>query len=160
LYKFGKKIWDKIDDLMHPQFPGDQAVNPFDFWGGANFKLKIRQVEGYRNYDKSEFDEPAPLLDDDDDMEAIWKTQFSLAELVAPDKFKSYDELKKRLEKVLSEPNGAARKSEDDDIPFERPAPRPSATPAVGKTVAAPKKPTIDEDDDLDFFNKLAEDDE
>ena len=160
LYKFGKKIFDKINEKMNPEFEDEKPTNPFDLWAGANFKLKIRKVEGYRNYDKSEFDEPAPLLDDDDDMEAIWKTQFSLAELVAPDKFKSYDELKKRLEKVLSEPNGAARKSEDEDIAFERPAPRPSAAPAVGKTAAAAKKPTIDEDDDLDFFNKLAEDDE
>jgi hypothetical protein len=145
---------------MNPEFEDEKPTNPFDLWAGANFKLKIRKVEGYRNYDKSEFEEPAPLLDDDDDMEAIWKTEHSLAELVAADKFKSYDELKKRLDKVLSEPNGAARKNdEDDDIPFERPASRPSAAPAVGKTAAAPKK-KIDDDDDLEFFNKLAEDDE
>jgi hypothetical protein len=160
LYKFGKKIFDKINEKMNPEFEDEKPTNPFDLWAGANFKLKIRKVEGYRNYDKSEFEEPAPLLDDDDDMEAIWKSEHSLAELVAADKFKSYDELKRRLEKVLSEPNGAARKSdEDDDIPFERPASRPSAAPAVGKTAAAPKK-KIDDDDDLEFFNKLAEDDE
>ena len=160
LYKFGKKIFDKINEKMNPEFEDEKPTNPFDLWAGANFKLKIRKVEGYRNYDKSEFEEPAPLLDDDDDMEAIWKSEHSLAELVAADKFKSYDELKKRLEKVLSEPNGAARKSdEDDDIPFERPASRPSSAPAVGKTAAAPKK-KVDDDDDLEFFNKLAEDDE
>jgi hypothetical protein len=160
LYKFGKKIFDKINEKMNPEFEDEKPTNPFDLWAGANFKLKIRKVEGYRNYDKSEFEEPAPLLDDDDDMEAIWKSEHSLAELVAADKFKSYDELKKRLDKVLSEPNGAARKSdEDDDIPFERPASRPSAAPAVGKTAAAPKK-KVDDDDDLEFFNKLAEDDE
>jgi hypothetical protein len=160
LYKFGKKIFDKINEKMNPEFEDEKPTNPFDLWAGANFKLKIRKVEGYRNYDKSEFEEPAPLLDDDDDMEAIWKSEHSLAELVAADKFKSYDELKRRLEKVLSEPNGAARKSdEDDDIPFERPASRPSAAPAVGKTAAAPKK-KVDDDDDLEFFNKLAEDDE
>ena len=160
LYKFGKKIFDKINEKMNPEFEDEKPTNPFDLWAGANFKLKIRKVEGYRNYDKSEFEEPAPLLDDDDDMEAIWKSEHSLAELVAADKFKSYDELKKRLDKVLSEPNGATRKSdEDDDIPFERPASRPSAAPAVGKTAAAPKK-KVDDDDDLEFFNKLAEDDE
>jgi hypothetical protein len=160
LYKFGKKIFDKINEKMNPEFEDEKPTNPFDLWAGANFKLKIRKVEGYRNYDKSEFEESAPLLDDDDDMEAIWKSEHSLAELVAADKFKSYDELKRRLEKVLSEPNGAARKSdEDDDIPFERPASRPSAAPAVGKTAAAPKK-KVDDDDDLEFFNKLAEDDE
>jgi hypothetical protein len=159
LFKFGKKIFDKINEKMNPQFEDEKPVNPFDLWAGANFRLKIRKVEGYRNYDKSEFDESAPLLDDDNDMEAIWKTQFSLAELVAPDKFKSYDELKKRLEKVLSEPS-TSRKTEDDDVPFERPAPRPSAAPAVGKTAAAPKKPVMEDDDDLEFFNKLAEDDD
>jgi hypothetical protein len=137
-------------------------LNPFDLWAGANFKVKIRKVEGYRNYDKSEFEDAAPLSDDDDNMEAIWKTEYSLAELVAPDKFKSYDELKKRLDKVLSEPNSDSRKfnSEDEDDNFERPAPRPSAAPAVGKTATAPAKKKIEEDDDLEFFNKLAEDDE
>ena len=137
LFKFGKKIFDKINEKMNPQFEDEKPTNPFDLWAGANFRLKIRKVEGYRNYDKSEFDEPAPLSDDDDNMEAIWKSEYSLAELVAPDKFKSYDELKKRLDKVLAEP--AARKnSEDDDVRFERTAARPAATPAVGKTAAAP----------------------
>ena len=160
LYKFGKKIFDKINEKMNPQFDDEKPLNPFDLWAGANFKVKIRKVEGYRNYDKSEFEDSSPLLDDDADMEAIWKTEYSLAELVAPDKFKSYDELKKRLDKVLSEQAGYSRKSEEDDIPFERTASRPSAAPAVGKTVAAPKKAAIAEDDDLEFFNKLAEDDE
>ena len=157
LFKFGKKIFDKINEKMNPQFDDEKPLNPFDLWAGANFKLKIRKVEGYRNYDKSEFEDPAPLLDDEDDMEAIWKSEHSLAELIAPDKFKSYDELKARLNKVLSEPN-ARKTDEDDDIPFERPVSRPAAAPAVGKTAAA-KKITSD-DDDLEFFNKLAEDDE
>jgi hypothetical protein len=159
LYKFGKKIFDKINEKMNPQFEDEKPTNPFDLWAGANFKLKIRKVEGYRNYDKSEFEEPAPLSDDDDNMEAIWKSEYSLAELVAPDKFKSYDELKKRLDKVLAEPS-ARKNNEDDDAPFDRTPVRPAAAPAVGKTAAAPKKPVTDEDDDLDFFNKLAEDDE
>jgi len=159
LFKFGKKIFDKINEKMNPEFEDEKPTNPFDLWAGANFKIKIRKVEGYRNYDKSEFEEPAPLLDDDDDMEAIWKSEHSLAELVAPDKFKSYDELKKRLDKVLSEQAGYSRKSEEDDVPFERPAPRPTAAPAVGKMAKATPMKAV-EDDDLDFFNKLAEDDE
>ena len=159
LYKFGKKIFDKINEKMNPQFEDEKPTNPFDLWAGANFKLKIRKVEGYRNYDKSEFEDSSPLSEDDADMEAIWKTQYSLAELVAPDKFKSYDELKKRLDKVLAEPT-ARKSSEDDDVPFERSAPRPTAAPAVGKTASAPKKPIVDDDDDLEFFKKLAEDDE
>jgi hypothetical protein len=158
LYKFGKKIFDKINEKMNPQFEDEKPMNPFDLWAGANFKLKIRKVEGYRNYDKSEFEDSSPLSDDDADMEAIWKTEYSLAELVAPDKFKSYDELKKRLDKVLAEPT--SRKSEEDDIPFDRPVSRPAAAPAVGKAASAPKKPTVDEDDDLEFFKKLAEDDD
>mgnify|MGYP006279668041 CR=1 FL=1 len=161
LYKFGKKIFDKINEKMNPQFEDETPMNPFDLWNGADFKLKIRKVEGYRNYDKSEFAESAPLSDDDDNMEAIWKSEFSLAELVAPDKFKSYDELKKRLDKVLSEPGDAPAKryESEDDIPFERPAARPAAAPAVGKVAAAPKR-KIEDDDDLEFFNKLAEDDD
>jgi hypothetical protein len=163
LYKFGKKIFDKINEKMNPQFDDEKPLNPFDLWAGANFKVKIRKVEGYRNYDKSEFEDSAPLSDDDDNMEALWKTEYSLAELVAPDKFKSYDDLKKRLDKVLAEPNSDGRKfksNDEDDMPFERTASRTVAAPAVGKTAAPAKKPTIAEDDDLDFFNKLAEDDE
>jgi len=159
LFKFGKKIFDKINEKMNPEFDDEKPLNPFDLWAGANFKIKIRKVEGYRNYDKSEFDESAPLLDDEDDMEAVWKSQHSLAELVASDKFKSYEELKKRLEKVLAEPDGRKKSDEDDEMPFERPAVRPSAAPAVGKAVAAKPMKSID-DDDLEFFNKLAEDDD
>jgi hypothetical protein len=162
LFKFGKKIFDKINEKMNPEFEDEKPTNPFDLWAGANFKLKIRKVEGYRNYDKSEFEEAAPLLDDDDDMEAIWKSEHSLAELVAADKFKSYDELKKRLDKVLSEPNADARKfksNDEDDLPFERIASRPAAAPAVGKMAKATPMKAVEEDD-LDFFNKLAEDDE
>jgi hypothetical protein len=158
LFKFGKKIFDKINEKMNPEFDDEKPMNPFDLWNGANFKLKIRKVEGYRNYDKSEFEDSAPLLEDDDDMEAIWKSEHSLAELVAPDKFKSYDELKARLDKVLSEPSASRKSNEDDDVPFERVS-RPSAAPAVGKTAPA-KKVAAHDDDDLEFFNKLAEDDE
>jgi hypothetical protein len=158
LYKFGKKIFDKINEKMNPQFEDETPTNPFDLWAGANFKLKIRKVEGYRNYDKSEFEDPAPLSDDDDNMEALWKTQYSLSEMVAPDKFKSYDELKRKLDKVLSEASSPRRNDETDDMPFERTS-RPAASPSVGKTASAPKTIKSD-DDDLEFFNKLAEDDE
>ena len=158
LYKFGKKIFDKINEKMNPQFEDETPTNPFDLWAGANFKLKIRKVEGYRNYDKSEFEDPAPLSDDDDNMEALWKTQYSLSEMVAPDKFKSYDELKRKLDKVLSEFSSPRRNDETDDMPFEKTS-RLAASPSVGKTASAPKTIKSD-DDDLEFFNKLAEDDE
>ena len=101
LYKFGKKIFDKVMDVMQPEFEDETPINPFDFWQGANFKLKLQKKDGYWNYDKSEFDRPSPLLDDDDALEGIWKKQYSLAAFTAADQFKSYDELKKRLDYVL-----------------------------------------------------------
>ena len=101
LYKFGKKIFDKIAAAMQPEFEDEEAIDPFDFWQGANFKLKAKNVAGYRNYDSSEFARQDALLDDDDAMEAIWKKEYSLEEFVAADQFKSYDDLKKRLDYVL-----------------------------------------------------------
>ena len=101
LFKYGKKIFDKLTEAMQPEFEDEEAIDPFDFWQGANFKLKAKNVAGYRNYDSSEFARPDALLEDDDEMEAIWKKQYSLAEFVAPDQFKTYDELKKRLDYVL-----------------------------------------------------------
>ena len=170
LFKYGKKIWDKLNEAMHPPFDEQgrspenpkydpvNAFNPFELWDGANFKLKIRKVEGYRNYDKSEFDAPAALASDED-MAAIWQGAHSLEAFLAPSNFKSYDELKKKLDKVLSEPNGASYRNEDD-IPFDRPTARTMAAPAVGKSAPAPKAKAVDDDDDLSFFEKLAEDDD
>ena len=101
LYKYGKKIFDKIKDVMQPTFEDEKPVNPFDLWEGANFKLRIRQVEGYRNYDKSEFDGNTPLDENEDKLEAIWKQTHSLAAFLDPSNFKSYDELKIKLNTVL-----------------------------------------------------------
>jgi hypothetical protein len=101
LYKFGKKIWDKIEAQMNPEFEDETKVNPFDMWQGADFKLKIRKVAGYRNYDSSEFDSPTPLLDDDSDLEAVWNLQYGLNEFIDAANFKSYDELKAKLDRVL-----------------------------------------------------------
>lgn len=109
LYKYGKKIFDKLNDLMNPQFQDERPVNPFDLWKGANFKLKIRKADGYRNYDKSEFDTPAPLFDDDDRLERIWTQEHSLQDFLTPKHFKSYDELKVRLDKVLGLSGGASQ---------------------------------------------------
>jgi len=102
LFKYGTKIFDKIKEKMNPEFKDDEPVNPFDFWNGCNFKLKIRKVGGYTNYDKSEFDVSSPLLGGDDvKIEKVWKQQHALKPFIAPDQFKSYDELKKRLNDVL-----------------------------------------------------------
>ena len=156
LFKYGKKIFDKLNEAMNPQFADEEAVNPFDLWSGANFKLKIRQVEGYRNYDKSEFDKVKPLLDDDEELEKIWKSEHSLQEFLDPKNFKSYDELHAKLMKVLDENTAPSRnRAAEEDIPWgndEVEAPKPRAA-------AAPKYAAVDdeeEDESLQFFKKLA----
>lgn len=161
LYKYGKKIFDKINDLMNPQFPDDKPVNPFDLWAGAHFKLKIRQVEGYRNYDKSEFDSPRPLSNDDDELESIYKQEYPLQTFLDKSNFKSYAELEAKLNRVLgltgTATTAAARKSTDDDLPWATEA----AAPAF-KEAAAPAVPSSnvdDDDDDLEFFKRLADED-
>ena len=113
LYKFGKKIFDKIMEAMQPEYEDETAINPFDFWQGANFKLKLKKVAGYWNYDSSEFAAPAPLLDDDDALEAVWQKQYSLTALTAADQFKSYDDLNKRLKMVLGQKSAPARFDEE-----------------------------------------------
>jgi len=104
LYKYGVKIFNKIQEAMQPEFDDEDPINPFDYWAGANFKLKVRKVGGYINYDKSEFESPSELLGGDDDkLEELWKTQHSLQAFVAPDQFKTYDELKKKLQEVVGD---------------------------------------------------------
>jgi len=159
LYKFGKKIFDKIKDAMQPEFQDEDPMNPFDFWDGANFKLKIRQVEGYRNYDKSEFASASPVADSDEAIEAIWNQQHSLAEIVSPSNFKSYEELKKKLDFVLG--NGArvgtaesissiTGDSSDDNFLKEVTAAAESRTETTS---------TDDTEDTMSYFAKLAMDD-
>ena len=151
LYKFGKKIFDKIKDVMQPQYEDESPINPFDFWKGANFKLKIRNVEGYRNYDKSEF-ETTSALGEDDDLEAVWVKQYSLVEFLDPKNFKSYSELKTKLESVLT---GAANAPRAEETQLED-IPRPAALKPV------PKKETSfdDADESLSYFAKLANSDD
>ena len=169
LYKFGKKIFDKIMEAMQPEYEDETAINPFDFWQGANFKLKLKKVAGYWNYDSSEFAAPSPLLDDDDALEALWKKQYSLQDLVAADKFKTYEELDKRLKMVLGQKPASRRydeETEDEDND------RGSFTPDFGsRQESNPVPPNLkeelnnlsssksdeDEDDALSYFQKLAE---
>jgi hypothetical protein len=115
LFKYGKKIFDKIMEAMQPEFEDETPINPFDFWQGANFKLKLVKKDGYWNYDKSEFDRVAPLLDDDDALEALWKKEYSLTAVTAPDQFKSYEDLEKRLKYVLGQKTAAKKQVEEDD---------------------------------------------
>lgn len=153
LFKFGKKIFDKIKDSMQPEFPGEEPVNPFDFWKGANFKLKIRNVEGYRNYDKSEFEAPSPLADDDAKIETVWTQQHSLVDFLDARHFKSYEELKKKLTDVLSGTPRAAAQAEHVDL----------AAPVAAKPapVAAAAEPDVGEadDDSISYFANLAAED-
>ena len=166
LFKYGKKIFDKLTEAMQPEFEDEQAIDPFDFWQGANFKLKAKNVAGYRNYDSSEFASQSALLDDDDALEAIWKKQYSLAEFVSPDQFKTYEELKARLHSVLGskasvrldeeveseeEYTRGSVKELDDDLRSELNNLQPTR-----RSVA----PVEDDDDDdaLSYFARLAED--
>ena len=154
LYKYGKKIFDKLTAAMQPEFEDEEAIDPFDFWQGANFKLKAKNVAGYRNYDSSEFTAVTPLLDDDDALEALWKKENSLQEFVAADQFKSYDELKTRLGYVLGNKTTVRQDvetiDEDDD--------RGSAEQLVTAAVSSKPSPVEDDEDDaLSYFAKLAE---
>ena len=159
LYRFGKKIFDKITEAMKPEFEDETPINPFDFWEGANFKLKIRKVDGYWNYDKSEFEGPSAVFDNDEAIEELWNKQFPLKPFLAPENFKSYDELKAKLDRVLS---GVRNTGTAEDVAV------PPATAAnvsnVAETVSSPSIPTTETDDDSDetlsYFSKLAEEDE
>ncbi len=174
LFKFGKKIFDKIFNAMQPEFEDETPINPFDFWQGANFRLKIRKVEGYWNYDKSEFDSLSPLFDDDEAMEALWKKEYSLSAILAPDQFKTYEELEKRLNYVLGTGKVAPKSSSaDEEEEYESYVPTASKEEKViqeleesyrkSKVTSEPRKSTpVDEDDDesyLSHFQKLLDED-
>lgn len=165
LFKYGKKIFDKLTEAMQPEFEDESPIDPFDFWQGANFKLKAKNVAGYRNYDSSEFASQCALLDDDDAMEAIWKKQYSLAEFTSPSEYKTYDELKKRLDSVLGAKTSnrideevedednyrGSTKELNDDLRSELNNLKPT------RAVSAPVED--DDDDALSYFAKLASDD-
>lgn len=164
LFKYGKKIFDKLNDLMSPSFEDEKPVDPFNLWEGANFKLKIRKVEGYRNYDKSEFESPSPLLQDDEELEKIYNSEHSLAEIVDPKNFKSYDELKARLNRVLGiEQNEAPKQEARQPIKEEaRPELKEEDPPFIPDTKSSYGDTSSDDEDDdesLDaFFKSLADD--
>lgn len=158
LFKFGKKIFDKIMDKARPTFEDEKPVNVFDFWEGANFKLRMRKVSGYANYDESMFMEPAPLGDDEQIVKVAAK-QHKLVEFIDPSNFKSYDELKQKLDAVLSGDSFASKSAAEiaDEV---EPAPVREAAPI--KSAAAPKMPEVsdDEDDDvMSYFEKIAAED-
>ena len=146
LYRYGKKIFDKLMAAMQPEFEDEQPINPFDFWEGANFKLKIRKVDGYWNYDKSEFETPS-ALGDDSVIESVWKKQYALKEFTASTNFKSYEELKTRLDAVLSGTVSVGNVTDTmDDEPIV--SPKVDTKPVESKQ--------DDEEETMDYFQKLA----
>ena len=165
LYKFGKKIFDKITAAMQPEFEDEEAIDPFDFWQGANFKLKLKKVAGYWNYDSSEFAASSPLLDDDDALEALWQKQYSLTALTAADQFKSYEDLDKRLKMVLGAKPPARRYDEELENESEGrgsfspnfETSKPPAADFNSPDITPTKSADSDEDDALSYFQKLAE---
>ena len=155
LYRFGKKIFDKCMEAMQPAFKDETPVNPFDFWEGANFKLKIRKVDGYWNYDKSEFGAAEALFDNDDKLEDVWGKQYSLEEFTSPSNFKSYDELKTRLDNVL------AGKTTVGNVTTSFVEDDPVTVTVDTKEEPAPTVTVSDDDDEdsMSYFEKLASDD-
>ena len=159
LYRYGKKIFDKVMETMQPAFEDETPVNPFDLWKGANFKLKLRKVDGYWNYDKSEFEAPSAIFDDDDQLEELWGKEHSLTAFTDTSNFKSYDELKKRLDVVLS---GVTTVGNVTEMTTEESFDDSPETISVVDTPEEPA-PTVsvteeDDDDTMSYFEKLAED--
>ena len=149
LFKFGKKIFDKITEAMQPEFDDETPINPFDFWKGANFKLKIRKVDGFWNYDKSEFEGVSAIADNDDNIKAIWEKQYPLKPFLDASNFKSYEELKEKLNRVIT-----GTKSTDTVENVDLPS---TSTATVQSKDSASTAPASDSDDTLDYFSKLAE---
>jgi len=160
LFKFGKKIFDKVLDVMQPAFQDEKPVNPFDFWEGADFKLKIRNVEGYRNYDKSEFASAAPLFGGDDKkLESVYAKLHSLQEFLDPKNFKSYAELERKLKEVLGEAGQVLTTAEQTDLDEKTEAPAHRAAAALPPRSAPAKQDDGEDEDTLSYFAKLAKED-
>ena len=158
LFKYGKKIFDKINDVMFPAFADEQAINPFDFWKGANFKLKIRKVEGFTNYDKSEFEGITELFEGDDDkIEAVWKAEHALQQFVDPSNFKPYEELKKKFDEIIGNTSGAV--SNVTETVLEHAEKFGPAGGANDIPIEQPVSTDEKSDDAMSYFKKLAEQD-
>ena len=153
-YKFGQKIFDKVQDAMAPEFEGDEPINPFDFWAGANLRLKIRNLDGYRNYNSSVFEAPSAVSEDDEELKKIWESQYSLSELIAPDKFKTFAEAKARLNRIT----GAAAPATTVEDQMQAPESSPMADETATGTAVEETPPWSDDDDDgMKAFQELAD---
>ena len=153
LFKYGKNFFDKINDLMNPEYPDEKPVNPFDLWTGADFKLKVRMLDGYVNYDKSEFAPSSPIYDNDAELEKLWKSQYKLNELIDPSNFKSYDELKTKLDRILGLTSFTPEPVQNEPTISAMEAPKFN----TAEEVSLPSSGGDDEDDTLAYFKKLAE---
>ena len=156
LFKYGKKIFDKIQEAMNPEFQDEEKVNPFDYWNGANFKLKVRKVSGFVNYDKSEFESIAPLFGGDDEkLERLWNTQYKLSEFTDVKNFKTYDELKARLDEVLMGDERGVASAENDDVSETK--------PSISQSRESEEEESLDSFDEgtdaMSYFNQLANED-
>jgi hypothetical protein len=156
LFKYGKKIFDKILEAMNPEFEDDAKIDPFDFWTGADFKLKAKNVAGYRNYDSSSFAPMSVLHGDDEVLEAIWKKQYSLNEFVDPTNFKSYEDLKKRLDSVLGIQGSTSRPRLDPEVEDEDEGSAPPLTDEFRSELNSLSS-SLEDDEDLSYFARLAE---
>ncbi len=154
LFKYGKKIFDKISAAMKPEFDDETPIDPFDFWSGANFKVKITKKDGYWNYDKSEFESQGTLGNYDDDvLEGIWKKAYSLEEFVKPDAFKNYEQLDTRLKSVL----GKKQIKQDESYETEDDNRGSFEEEIVTSKTSSRSIESDDEDDTLSYFQRLAE---
>ena len=162
LFRYGQKIFDKILSAMKPEFEGDEPISPFDLWEGADFKIKVKTVKEssgavYPNYDDSAFMSPSALSDDDEELERIWKNCYSLQELISPDKFKSEEELQKRLDFVLGTPSPAVQRQEDEVEEQFSPS-NVNITKELETSYRSSKvadEDEMEEDDDLSRFQEL-----
>ncbi len=162
IFKFGKKIFDKLTLLMNPTMPDEAPINPFDMWTGANFKLKVGKVAGYRNYDDSKFASQSALLDGNDKLlEDVWQKEYSLKEFIDPKKFKAFEEIEKRLLLVLGSGSKKSSRAEDTTPPVEKAKSTPAETKSAAPKEKAPENPPVNLDDDADldsaFFQELAD---
>ena len=161
-YRYGKKIFEQLKEAISPAFEDEQAINPFDLREGANFKIKIRKVDGYWNYDKSEFDTPAPLFEDENKLNEIYTSTFSLSEVIAPSEFKTYEELKEKLDRVLGLSGGVSTSTAEsiaedlDEVPWSNVNTESVADEPVISSVESTSSETNEDDDAMDYFKRLA----
>jgi hypothetical protein len=142
LYKYGAKIFKKIQSAMSPEFPEDPSFDPFDFWTGANFVVKKTGMGRDSNYDQSAFQSQGQLFDDDSKIEEVWKKEHSLKAFLDPSIFTSYEIIQKRLDRVTGNSTQTSQKE--------------SVVDELEKEVGL-SNVSVDELDDMKFFESLAQ---